>query len=263
MSLPGVFEAQKKDGTLYYRASLTYRNKHISLGSFENEDKAHLAYTEAQKIISTNLGIDDYSENIFALDFAKYVSLINFRDRNMYIKTPIYLCDKYFLYYLSETEVFKFDVDDLFFYSNHSIQKRNGYLFVSEYGMQTNILSRYGIKNHAVEGRDFVFKNGDNTDYTYSNIHVINKYYGVSEYTEKGRIKYKSIIHVNGYFNIGTYTSEEEAAIAYNKAANLLKEKGIKKDFPENYLENLSAIEYAKIYNSVKISKRIRHFGET
>ena len=30
----GVFRAVKKDGTVYYRASLTRHGKHISLGSY-------------------------------------------------------------------------------------------------------------------------------------------------------------------------------------------------------------------------------------
>ena len=38
--LTGVFTAKKKDGTIYFRASLTYRNKHISLGSHENQKKS-------------------------------------------------------------------------------------------------------------------------------------------------------------------------------------------------------------------------------
>ena len=42
--LPGVYKAARKDGTLYYRCSITYQNKHISLGSFEKEETAHLAY---------------------------------------------------------------------------------------------------------------------------------------------------------------------------------------------------------------------------
>ena len=32
--LPGVYQAKKKNGTIYYRSSLTYRAKHISLGSY-------------------------------------------------------------------------------------------------------------------------------------------------------------------------------------------------------------------------------------
>ena len=42
--LPGVYLATKKDGTVYYRSSITYRSKHISLGSFSTEEDAHCAY---------------------------------------------------------------------------------------------------------------------------------------------------------------------------------------------------------------------------
>ena len=48
----GVYQAVKKDGTIYYRSSITYRNKHISLGSFLNEADAHAAYLEAEKILT-------------------------------------------------------------------------------------------------------------------------------------------------------------------------------------------------------------------
>lgn len=262
MSLPGAFKASKKDGTEYYRSSITYQNKHISLGSFDTEEEASGCYLEAMGIISSDCTIDDYSKTCQHMAFAKYVSLINFRDRGIYIKTPIYLCDKYFIYYLSEELQLKFDVDDLFFYSNHTIQKKQGYLFVADYGMQTNILSRYGIKNHAVEGKDYVFKNGDNTDFRYINIEVINPYFGVTELETDGRIKYRTVVHIRSNYIVGTYNTVEEAAIAYNKAVSLLKEKGVAKVFQENYVEDISAIEYAKIYNSVRISKKIRHFGE-
>ena len=33
--LPGVYQAKKKDNTIYFRSSITYSGKHISLGSFE------------------------------------------------------------------------------------------------------------------------------------------------------------------------------------------------------------------------------------
>ena len=36
-NLPGVFKAQKKNGDIYYRSSITFRSKHISLGSFDND----------------------------------------------------------------------------------------------------------------------------------------------------------------------------------------------------------------------------------
>lgn len=50
--MKGVFEASKKDGSVYYRASITYRSKHISLGSYSNEADAAAAYEEAVQVLS-------------------------------------------------------------------------------------------------------------------------------------------------------------------------------------------------------------------
>ena len=61
---------------------------------------------------------------------------------------------------------------------------RGGYYFVNDYGMQTSILSRFGVRSHSAKGRDYVFKNGDTHDYRYENILVINKYNGVSQFTK-------------------------------------------------------------------------------
>ncbi len=36
----GVYAATKKDGTQYYRSSITFKSKHISLGSFPTETEA-------------------------------------------------------------------------------------------------------------------------------------------------------------------------------------------------------------------------------
>ena len=47
--LPGVFEAKKKSGEVYYRSSITKYGKHVSLGSFSTEKKAHKAYLESLK----------------------------------------------------------------------------------------------------------------------------------------------------------------------------------------------------------------------
>lgn len=257
--LQGVFKAYKKDNTKYYRASVTYQNKHISLGSFGEEKDANAAYNEAREVLYGEKQICDY-DGAFHLDFKKWVVLINVRDNRMYIKTPIYLRENYFEYYLSQETALKFDVDDLFYYSNHSIMTRDEYLFVADYGMQVNILSRYGIRNHAVQGRDFVFANGDNTDYRYSNIVVINKYYGVERIEQKGRYQYKAKIHLYGDYVVGVYNDEIQAAVAYNKAADIVKAAGLHKCFPKNYIEELSAIEYAKLYSAVSVSKKIREF---
>lgn len=258
-SLPkGVFSAKKKDGTIYYRSSLTYKNRHISLGSYDDILSASAAYNEGKNILSdNNISIQDYSEGSYMLPFEKWVCLVNFRDNGIYFKTPIYVLPKYFEYYYNEDFVYKFDVDDLFFYSHHKIMKRNGHLFVADYGMQINILSRYGIHNHSVEGRDYVFVNGDNTDFRYKNIKILNHYKGVFRNNVNGRDVFTAKIHINGDFIIGRYKTETEAAVAYNKAVDILHEKGIGINYQMNYIEDLTPIQYASTYNSVKISEKI------
>ncbi len=62
--LPGVYIAYKKNGTAYYRASVTYRNKHISLGSFHTEEDANLAYREAGRLLQ---GMPASMEDAFSL----------------------------------------------------------------------------------------------------------------------------------------------------------------------------------------------------
>jgi hypothetical protein len=126
--------------------------------------------------------------------------------------------------------------------------------------MQINLRSRYGIKNYAVEGRDYRFINGDNTDFRYSNIEIINPYHGVSKYIKNNKTIYEAKIHLNGDYIIGRYDTEEEAAIAYNKAAQILKNKGVSKNFPENYVEGIDEITYAALYQRIRISKKILNY---
>ena len=253
----GVYINKKKNGTISYRSSITFQNKHISLGSFDTEDAAHQAYLEAKELLySEPVSIEDYQPH--TLNFSKCIMLFNFKTTGFYFKTPILLKDNYFLYYLTPELILKFDVDDLFYYSTHTISKRGGHLFVSDYGMQVNILSRYGIKNFAVLDRDYRFINGDTTDFRYKNIEIINKYYGVQKIIQNGRYVYDSIIHINGNFKIGTYKTETEAAIAYNKAVDILKKKGFQKNFFTNFILEVDEIAYASLYNKLRISKKIR-----
>ncbi len=257
---PGVYIAYKKDGTMYYRSSITYKNKHISLGSFQDEVCAHNAYVEANNILTNyDIKLEHYNKKKL-LSFNKWVSLINFRDNGIYFKNPIYLYPKYFLYYMSQDEPFTFDVDDLFYYSNHKIMRRGGHLFVADYGMQVNILNRYGIKNFAKSGKDYVFVNGDETDFRYKNIHIINHYNGVTREDVNGRGIYTAKIHINGDYIIGRYDSEEEAAIAYNKAVDTLEKKGVNIRYTKNYIDGLNQAMYDEQYEKVKISKKIRHY---
>lgn len=259
--LPGVFKSAKKDGTVYYRSSFTYQNKHISLGSFSTEWKAHTAYAEASNIMSSSCTLEDYSD-VFTISFEKYVILVNFRDSGMYFKTPIYLKQKYFYYYFSKKDYLIFDTDDLFYYSSHKIMRRKGHLFVADYGMQINILSRYGIKNYAVPGKDYVFINGNTSDYRYENITVINHYYGVSLFLQEGKQYFKTKLHIHGDYLVGIYETELQAAIAYNKAVDFVKMRGCSKNFNTNYIEDLSPRKYAEIYSSIKISKNIENYKQ-
>jgi hypothetical protein len=261
--LPGVYEAQKKDGTIYYRASITFHRKHISLGSFSEERSASDAYEYAAYLLNTpSLLPDMISETNTPLSFEKTVILMNFRDHRIYFKTPIYLGSSYFDYYLSPKLVLKFDIDDLFYYSQHKIFRRDGHLFVNDYGMQVNLLSRYGIKNYARPGKDYRFVNGDPHDFRYSNLVNMNRYTGVT-YHESEKLPYIAKIHINGDFIVGKYASEEEAAIAYNKAVDLCHRYGIKKNFQTNFIPEYSAREYAHIYHTLPVSKRLLHYLQT
>lgn len=261
---PGVYAATRKDGSPYYRSSITYKNKHISLGSFDSEDLANKAYSEASTLITTSYSIEDVLSLFTVLPFEKAVTIINFRDNGLYIGNPIYLRKNYFSYYLSETEELKFDIDDLFYYSSHKILRRQGHLYVNDYGMQVTLLNRYGIRNHSVCNRDYYFANGDSTDMRYSNIIILNRYYGVFQYTTKTQqTRYRVKIHINGNYTIGTYSTETKAAIAYNKAVDLAKDFGINKNFPTNYIEDLSAKEYADTYVKLKISQKYMNYLKT
>ncbi len=259
MDKAGVYKANKKDGTTYYRASFTYKSKHISLGSYSSESEAHQAYLDAKNVVdNTNISLNDYNA-CQTLPHDKFISLINYRDNKIYISTPIYIRKQYFEYYIDRKTVLKFDRDDLFFYASHKIQKRGGYLFVSDYGSQYKILSRFGIKPFAVYGRDYIMANGDPNDYRYSNIKVINNYTGVRVESKNGINTYCAYIHINGDYLVGKYDTEIEAAVAYNKAADTLNSLGFEKAFIKNYITSLKSEEYKKLYNSIKISRKLYH----
>lgn len=251
--LPGVYKAVKKDGTIYYRSSITFRKKHISLGSFDTEDDASRAYFTADQLLNSSLAIEDAFYMTRYLPFKKIVILCNFRDNNMYVSTPIYLRKNYFSYYLSIQKELKFDIDDLFYYSSKNIMQRRGHLFVNDYGMQVTILSRYGIKPHAVVGKDYEFANGDDTDYRYSNIVLINPYFGVSRIGEPGDYRFKTVLHINGNYIVGIYKTQENAAIAYNKAVDMAMDAGISKNYQKNFINDYSSKQYKEIYDLVKI----------
>ena len=151
-------------------------------------------------------------------------------------------------------------MDDLFFYASHKITRRKGHLFVADYGMQLTITNRYGIKNYAVEGKDYRFINGDHHDFRYENIEILNPYHGVEKVSHYGKECYCAKLNLNGYYLIGHYATSLEAAIAYNKAIDIVRKKGLKKNFSYNEMEGISPSIYADIYSKLKISSKIEHY---
>jgi len=251
----GIYQSQKKDGSLYYRISITYRNKHISLGSTSDLDIATRRYQLAYEILRNNrYSLGDYPKTDASLAFEKWVILLNYRDNGLYFKTPIYLSKNHFTYYLSQSIELTFDVDDLFFYSNHKVFKRGNYLFVNDYGMQLNILSRYGIRNHASQGKDFHFIDKNPYNLRYDNIDIINPYIGVEKISQDKQTLYKSKIHLKGYVTIGLFKSPHKAAIAYNKAVDfLLRYVSPGKNYTKNYIDAISKEEAEFFYTSIKL----------
>ena len=243
MGFSGVFKTNRKDGTEYFRASITYKEKHISLGSFSNEEAAGAAYSFARKYLdgdkeylpeeyediictkkNTKKGCQESEEPKDRLSFDKWIMLLNLKKTGLYCKNPIYLYGKYFVYYLDRVTELKFDVDQLFFFRNHRLQKRGGHIFYSDYGMQCGLLARFGVKSFAVLGRDYIFKNGDVLDFRFGNLQIINKFNGVSRETVQGRNKFFVKIHFRSDLKVGYFDDEISAAIAYNKAADSLEE---------------------------------------
>ena len=257
----GVYRATKKSGEEYFRSNITRGGKHISLGSFSAEDEAHGAYTDALSIFNdTGITLLNIKSHIHHLPFDKAITIINFRDNHIYIKTPIYLGTGFFSYFLEGVGELKFDNDDLFYYSSHRILIHDGHLYVNHYGMQYGILARYGIKNFAVKGRDYTFANGDELDFRHQNIIVINKYHGVRLETHHGVPVHTARIHINGEYLIGRFPTDSEAAVAYNKAVDAATDHGIDKNFIQNYVLEYTPKEYADVYTGIKLPKKYMSF---
>lgn len=253
----GVSPALKKNGEVYFRASLTRKRKHISLGSFSEASGAHAAYLEGMRLLDDRSLSPESYQSSSPLSFEKWISLINFRDNGIYFSNPIYIGRRLFYYYLSPVKVLKFDLDDLFYFSSHKIMCRGNHYFVADYGLQVSIPSRYGIKPYAREGKDFRFINGDPLDFRRENLEIMNIYQGISREIKNGQYLYTVRIHVRGNYLVGRYTDETEAAIAYNKAIDVLVRNGVTKMYTPNYIDGLSPRKYAEIYTNLKISPKI------
>ena len=89
----GVSIATKKDGTVYYRAGLYYKNKHISLGSYADEVTAGNAYLEALAVLgSSDQTPEDYVDQEATLSFEKIIVLLNFRNNG--IRKRLSVCQR-------------------------------------------------------------------------------------------------------------------------------------------------------------------------
>lgn len=261
-NIKGVYVDKLKNGQFNYRASVTVNKKHISLGSYPSLESAANAYSYALNLYKdTTVFLSSYSEDC-PLKFEKFITIINLRDNNIYFSNPIYLRKSYFSYFLSPADELKFDMDDLFYFSSHKIMKRGNHFFVSDFGMQESVLSRFNIRPFSVVGRDFVFANEDRLDFRRENLEIINPYFGVLKKENGSDIYYEVLIHVNGNLKVGTYEDITVAAIAYNKAVDTLKKNGINKNFMQNYLEDLSSKEYAAIYSATQISDNIYEYRQ-
>ncbi len=83
-NLPGVYSTKKQDGSPYFRASLTHKGKHISLGSYSTMELAHQAYSEACIILRDPALNTESCQGEQALLFEKRISLMNLRDNGIY-----------------------------------------------------------------------------------------------------------------------------------------------------------------------------------
>jgi hypothetical protein len=250
MHLKYIYPVNKKSGIeyqLYYR----YKNRRLYLGTYKTFELASLAFLQAKDLTSSNLLIDSIAE--LTLPFNKAVSLINFRDNGVLFKNPIYVCGDYFKYYYSRDIVFLFDNKHLFFFSTNKIAIRGNYIYTQDGITQKNILHRFGIPSHSVAGKDYIFKNNNPYDFRKSNLHIINRYLGVTYTTKNGNPVYVAKIFLNKSIVVGHYTSEVEAAIAYNKAADLL-EKHTQADYLRNEIPYLTKAEYNALYESISLS---------
>lgn len=257
----GIYETTLKNGTKSYRVNFYYAKKHISVGSYSTKEEAHKAFVESQRLYSDNsITIDNFREHIRVITPEKAVSILNHRDNKVHFKTPIYLMQGFFLYFLTGKGTLKFDNDDLFYYSTHRILIHNGHLYVNDYGSQYSLFQRYGIRNYAVQGKDYDFANGDPLDLRYENVIVINPYNGVRVLDNNGMIRYEARIHINGYILIGRYRTVEEAATAYNKAVDYLKSHGSETNYVKNYITDLSSDEYANIYKKIELPLSLQSY---
>lgn len=252
-----IYPISKGDVTTY-KVYLLYSKKKIYLGSYDCHAKASRALEEANHIMNAPFGHLDFTTSV--IDYKKIITLCNFRDHKVYIKNPIYLKDKYFYYYLSKDIILTFDMKDLLFFSTYKICKRGNYLYIQDSISQQSLLNRFGILSHSISGKDYLFKNGNAYDFRRDNIEIINTYKGVTKKVKNQETFYTASIYTDKPILLGYYSSEIEAAIAYNKAIDFLMANSSNcRNYIPNDIPFLTKAEYDAIYDHLKLSPRLKN----
>ena len=65
--------------------------------------------------------------------------------------------------------------------------------------------------------------------------------------------------HINSDYILGEFSSEAKAAIAYNKAVDMLSGL-VNITYTPNYIEGISSVEYASLYHNIILSKNFRNY---
>ncbi|MBP3886594.1 MAG: hypothetical protein J6F30_02905 [Cellulosilyticum sp.] len=255
-----IYPTVVKDVTKY-KTYFLYEEHKLYLGTYPTMECANQVIQEANELMTLPKGAPQFDG--YSLNYKKIVSLCNLRDNKGYIKNPIYLYPTYFNYYLSKDCILTFDLKDLLYFSTYKIYKRGNYLYTQDSISQQSILSRYGIPNHSVINKDYIFKNNNPYDFRYSNIEIINGYKGVNKKLKNNTEIYIAYIYIKTNLIIGHYSSEIEAAIAYNKAVDILSKHNDTKDYTYNTIPFITKSEYDTIYNRIVISPRIEHLEHT
>lgn len=238
--------------TTKYKLYFVQDNKKIYLGIYPSLASAQQIELEAKALMAAPRGLPSFED--YQMDYKKVIVLCNLRDHKKYIRNPIYIYPEYFHYYLSKTCILTFDLKDLFYFSTYKIRQRGQYLYIQDSISQKSILSRFGILQHSVPGKDYIFKNKNCLDFRKENLQLINPYKGVRKRQRKGELFYTCTIYHDQNLTVGHYHSEIEAAIAYNKAIDLLLAQGIHKNFIPNTIPFLTQHEYTRIYDSIVLS---------
>ena len=64
-------------------------------------------------------------------------------------------------------------------------------------------------------------------------------------------------IHINGDWKLGTFPTEEAAAVAYNKALDEIKKRKLKPKSLPLFIETLTARQYADLYSKITLPDKL------